>query len=278
MSRAPSPCVRSPGVRSLGPGNSRSGRRLMAPGAILACASLFLALTGCTSLPGLGPEAVRTPVDIASAPWSALGPVLTEVGGRCTGALIGPQTVLTAAHCLISPQTLQFVPARSIHFLIGYSRDGYAGHARAVSFTSGQGFAVGPGVRPLPTSPADADWAVVTLDTALGTPDRVLPLARVLPRPGIPLALGGYQADQPLTMVADLHCATMGLARDAVGRIMLRHSCAATRGASGSPLLVRGRDGTWGVVGITSLSRFGVSGGYAVLAASVDPLALTAPR
>ncbi len=45
-------------------------------------------------LPGLGPEDPRRPVDGAEHPWASLGRVQREVGGRCTGALVGPRTVL----------------------------------------------------------------------------------------------------------------------------------------------------------------------------------------
>ena len=66
---------------------------------------------------------------------------------------------------------------------------------------------------------------------------------------------------------------------------MLRHTCAATRGASGAPLLGRAPDGEWVVVGVAAAARadrdaapqgaayVGAAGGAAVPASAIDPAA-----
>lgn len=49
-------------------------------------------------LPGIGPDDRRVAVDPARPPWDAIAKVQSEIGNRCTGALIAPDVVLTAAH------------------------------------------------------------------------------------------------------------------------------------------------------------------------------------
>lgn len=214
-------------------------------------------------LPGLGRDGVREAVDVDQPPWRGVVRVQTEVGLHCTGALVGPRLVLTAAHCLFGRGTRRLVRPSSIHILVGYSHGNYDGHARAVAVEIGSGFALGLDRQRLPSSPPDADWAVLTMDAPLGTPDRLLPLSREFPAPGTPLMLGGYEQDRAQVIVADVGCYVIG-AVQADNSVMLRHSCAGTRGASGAPLLARASDRSWAVVGIASVSWVGASGGDAV--------------
>lgn len=184
-------------------------------------------------------------VDPDTGPWRAVGRVQTELGGRCTGFLVGPQSVVTAAHCLYLPRPRNFIQPGSVHFVVGLRVGGYAAHAVVRSFT------IAPGFDPSrEAATAGADWAVLRLAAPLTGPDRRLGLAAAIPPPGTPVILGGYGQDRMEMMEADLACHLLGPVRDGEGRPLLRHDCAGTRGTSGAPLLARGADGDWEVIGV----------------------------
>jgi len=85
--------------------------------------------------------------------------------------LVGPSTVLTAAHCVYNPRIQHnFLPA-SLHFLIGYTGDLHGGHAVGVEVAIGADY--NPN-RPIETM--GSDWALVSLDKGFGSADRILPM------------------------------------------------------------------------------------------------------
>ena len=209
-----------------------------------------------SELPGIGASDPRRPVSSAQAPWNALGRVQTELGNRCTGTLIAPDRVLTAAHCLISPRSGKLVQPSSIHFLLGYSHGRFAAQGRVASATIGQPF------DPLDRTSATADWAILTLAAPLRGP--TLPLSRAVPPPRTPLHLAGYQQDRPEELLADTGCRLLGLSNG-----MLLHDCAGTRGASGAPLLIRQEGGGYAVIGVMSRALRTLAMGEAVPAANL---------
>jgi trypsin-like peptidase len=222
--------------------------------------------------PGIGADDPRRPVDVRAEPWRALGRVQLDVGGRCTGVLVGPRTVLTAAHCLFGPRSRQVVRPGTVHFLLGYHMGEWAARARVASFTMGDGFALD---RASPHGgPLGADWALLTLDAPLGE-GRALRLRRDLPPSGTELMLAGYQQDRPEALLADTGCRAIGLRRGAGNLPLLAHGCAGTRGASGAPLLARGRDGKWEVVAVASAMAADAAQGVAVPAGTLPAAAAT---
>jgi V8-like Glu-specific endopeptidase len=60
-----------------------------------------------------------------SRAWAAVGRLELDGKGFCTGALIAPDLVLTAAHCLFDKDSQQPIPADRIEFLAGW-RNGKA--------------------------------------------------------------------------------------------------------------------------------------------------------
>lgn len=216
-------------------------------------------------LPGIGAEDPRRPVNRRLSPWDALGRVQTELGGRCTGVLVAPDRVLTAAHCLVSPRSRQFVQPGSVHFLLGYDRGQWTAQARVRAYVTGEGYDTARG-------PAGADWALLTLDRRIADPRRALPLLRTPPPPRTPMMLAGYQQDRPEVLLADTGCRILGLQAGREGLPTLLHDCAGTRGASGAPLLVELPGGAWGVAGVLSAVSREMALGVAVPAGALPAL------
>lgn len=194
----------------------------------------------------------RLTVDPSNSPWSAIAKVQTNIGGRCTGALIAPAMVLTAAHCLYNRRTGALLQPVSLHVLLGYQRGAYRWHRWVVRRTVGPGFD-GSGARA-----QGGEWARLELAEPIPAAVSPLPVAKKPPAPGTPLALAGYNQDRAQLLVADTGCHAIGMLRSREGGAFFTHDCAATRGTSGAPLLAR-RGDIWEVVGINIAAGRGVN-------------------
>ncbi|MBV1836319.1 trypsin-like serine protease [Acetobacter estunensis] len=207
--------------------------------------------------PGIGASDARQSVDMSQLPWSAIGRVQTELGGRCTGFLIAPNVVETAAHCLFIARTGHFIRPHDVHFLRAYDRGHYAAHARAIRFL------VPPEYDPRREAATAAfDRATLFLEAPVATRAQTLPVAQNLPVPGSAVVLGGYEQDFSEVVRSDLNCQILGINRTTNGHVLIDHDCDATRGSSGAPLLGR-QNGGWTVFGVQALANYG-RGGAAV--------------
>jgi protease YdgD len=210
------------------------------------------ALPNGAAIVPIDPPRLRVRVSPEEPPWRAIGKlqgVNDRLHSACTGALVGPRTVLTAAHCMFHPRTKEPFPPGTLHFLLGFQFEIYAGHAVVVSFETGPGFDPADGGRT-----RGSDWALLTLDRDIGAPDRILALRAKRAAVGISVLIGGYSQMQPYILTVSGACKIVAHATDAEKRPLLRHDCESAQGVSGAPLLMK--DGAaWSIVGVHVAQR-----------------------
>lgn len=213
-------------------------------------------------LPGAVHATPTVAPDLDAAPWRALGRVQTELGTRCTGFLIAPALVMTAAHCLYRPVTGRYVQPSSVHFLLRYDHGRFAGHARALSFV------ISPGYDPTQElASLGLDRAFLTLDHAVGTDADTVRFAPALPPRGATIVTGGYNRDHD-EILETATCHLLGYRADRGGHRLIQDDCPGEPGTSGAALFAPQPDGAWAVIGM-AVARTGRGGRHGL----AEPLA-----
>jgi protease YdgD len=224
-------------------------------GVVLAVFILVLGFGADAAADGVQPIAAvpaenRAVIEADDRQWHAVGRLNRETGGFCTAVLIAPREALTAAHCLWDQRRRRWLDPETLHFVPGYRRGSYLGHARVDRYRLADGIAIDE--RGHPESLLD-DWAVLelALDLSAGTGVEPMPLAELDERDrlaGEPIATGGYSRDRPHLPEKVAPCKVLGIIEE--GRLLL-HDCGSSAGSSGSPIVVE-RDGRYLIVGVQS--------------------------
>lgn len=211
------------------------------------CGVVIVALSAPASssklYPGIIGEDDRVRVEARGAPWDAIGQV--NVGGysrvsKCTGTMIAPDLVVTAAHCVIDPRRAGPFPLHDIHFLAGVRGGENGGHSTAKCLHFPVGYVFPPKGAPAAMpgrKVALADLATDVVEIVLNEKLDIAPVPVAKDagsRAGLSLVHAAYPADRRQVLSAHFGC---HLLQSSLAPPLWLNDCDTHPASSGGPLL-----------------------------------------